>query len=1122
MKERRWFGSPGCGKTNRLSTVGIPAAVTKYGPDKVLVTSYTRAAAHEIASRGIPVAGNMVGTLHKIMYNALGNPELTEKHIKEWNNSVTQPYRLTGKSAGSLDEGASGDMPVKTAGMVSGDDLMDEINISRARMIPFEKWPGRHQMFFDEWTKFKQKNGYMDFADLIEKGHRDFPMAPGRPRVIFVDEAQDLTPIQLSLVRKWGQDCDYFILVGDDDQCQRAGQTVLTVNGYKNIENLDPITDKLLAYSRNDAVVFGKRNGGYSFLKAQRPYIGYFYNVKCNKKCVETTSNHLWYVKWNKTARQQHCVYLMQKNEKFRIGRCKLIRSDGCLHLGVRCRGERADAAWIICVTGSKKEASIYENYYSTVYGLPLVMFKAVNENELYTQKTLDEIFFLLSNNHSQRERAAQLLRSLVMDIQYPFWESDNISRSGNRILTVRSCNLKENIMDLPAHRGNQKVDWKPITSIETQYSANKETVYSLQVEKYKTYISNGIVTHNCVYGFTGASANAFLDPPISNKFKTVLGQSYRVPKAVFKIADRLIKSVEMREPKIYRPRDAEGEVTRHCGTWKKPKTFINAVTRDAEAGKTVMVLASCSYMLDPTKKLLTKYAIPFHNPYRKRRGDWNPLARGGHSRTTAIDILVAFLSYGKDENWWTVQQLLKWLPHIRTYDAGLIRKKAKAAFDVLKKLVDEKADGLETSRHIFSQIVNEYGIEPALDRDVSWLSSSLKVQKKRSVQFPIEIYRKNGRDGILKPPLITIGTIHCSPYDEQILTTDGYLSIGKLNSVKHRLVSYASKTNQLIWGGRNSKKGTPRKGMGYEFIVAKNFYNGRLITITTNQSKTRVTPAHKIQVKFSEDFFHKWVVYLMRRGDWWRVGSCTSGNRPYKSGGVTGRLATEQADSVWVLKVCKTKEEALFQKSIIQGKYGIPGLTFEAAKSRILNSKQLHVIHNITKEQINYRIDKLLKDFGLYRNIPLWRRQDGDIGKKNMRGMFLTVAANVLDGYMEIPVVNNSFLLKGWSFNHKPIWSKIKTSFCEFSGDVFSLEVLPYGHYISGGAVVHNSVKGGEADSVYLFPDISTAAAKDVGDSEVRDSLFRMFYVGMTRAFEKLTIMAPANVGGRRSYVRF
>ena len=52
------------------------------------------------------------------------------------------------------------------------------------------------------------------------------------------------------------------------------------------------------------------------------------------------------------------------------------------------------------------------------------------------------------------------------------------------------------------------------------------------------------------------------------------------------------------------------------------------------------------------------------------------------------------------------------------------------------------------------------------------------------------------------------------------------------------------------------------------------------------------------------------------------------------------------------------------------------------------------------------------------------------------------------------------------------------------------------------------HSVKGGQADVVYLFPDLSQAADAQYGRGGVdRDSVVRLFYVGATRAYEQLHV---------------
>lgn len=52
------------------------------------------------------------------------------------------------------------------------------------------------------------------------------------------------------------------------------------------------------------------------------------------------------------------------------------------------------------------------------------------------------------------------------------------------------------------------------------------------------------------------------------------------------------------------------------------------------------------------------------------------------------------------------------------------------------------------------------------------------------------------------------------------------------------------------------------------------------------------------------------------------------------------------------------------------------------------------------------------------------------------------------------------------------------------------------------------HSVKGGQADVVYLFPDLSQAGeAQYERGGQARDPVIRLFYVGATRAYERLYV---------------
>src|SRR3954447_4664398 len=82
--EYRIFGPPGTGKTTNL-TRQIRRAAERFGKDSVLVTSFSRAAAAELAGQDLPVSSDRIGTLHSHCWHALGRPAIGEVHVEEWN-----------------------------------------------------------------------------------------------------------------------------------------------------------------------------------------------------------------------------------------------------------------------------------------------------------------------------------------------------------------------------------------------------------------------------------------------------------------------------------------------------------------------------------------------------------------------------------------------------------------------------------------------------------------------------------------------------------------------------------------------------------------------------------------------------------------------------------------------------------------------------------------------------------------------------------------------------------------------------------------------------------------------------------------------------------------------------
>lgn len=260
------------------------------------------------------------------------------------------------------------------------------------------------------------------------------------------------------------------------------------------------------------------------------------------------------------------------------------------------------------------------------------------------------------------------------------------------------------------------------------------------------------------IYAWRGADPRIFLDYPIPQDQERLLRQSYRVSRAVHDLALRVIGEVHDRAPVDYLPRDEEGEVARSGATWRYPEPLLPLLEEAAAGGETVMVLATCSFFLSPLLACLRRHALPFANPYRLRRGDWNPVRLGDAKRTTAADRVLAFLRmdssvWGAEAREWTVHDLERWVPALKA--EGLLTRGVKERL---------KAGDFHLHRDfgsLFEGGLDSEHAGKALDGDLAWFRAHLLDKHARALRYVLEIAERRGAKLLRDPPRIVPGTVH-------------------------------------------------------------------------------------------------------------------------------------------------------------------------------------------------------------------------------------------------------------------------------------------------------------------------------------------------------------------------
>lgn len=288
------------------------------------------------------------------------------------------------------------------------------------------------------------------------------------------------------------------------EPCQLPGTSVVMEGGQtKPIEQITK-NDRVVGLERASLQLTGwNKSGTGKKVKgtASRQYEGIIYHISVGEAETNATDNHKFTVRYNKAEAAKYYVYLMKKGERWRVGISQLKNSRGS-GMRDRIRGEKADALWIVSQGYENKiDAQIQETIIGLKYRIPQTVWntgkpgRICEKNDDQISRIYDEIGVQVID-----KGARELLGNRINHPQIIRNKGKESTTSG---FTVEACNLMPKVYEvLMPHKtatGTIVAQYQQITRIRTE--EYQGPVYSLSVEG-QHYISDGIVTHNCLYGW--------------------------------------------------------------------------------------------------------------------------------------------------------------------------------------------------------------------------------------------------------------------------------------------------------------------------------------------------------------------------------------------------------------------------------------------------------------------------------------------------------------------------------------------------------------------------------------------------------------------------------------------
>lgn len=227
--------------------------------------------------------------------------------------------------------------------------------------------------------------------------------------------------------------------------------------------------------------------------------------------------------------------------------------------------------------------------------------------------------------------------------------------------------------------------------------------------------------------------------------------------------------------------------------------------------------------------------------------------------------------------------------------------------------------------------------------------------------------------------------------------------------------------------------------------------YCDDLVNIETEDGKrSSYTKDHIAITKYrNKELDDKFIVYLMRKGDKFRIGSSFYSRKGKGGMGFVERLSHQIADDIWILDVFDSRHQALEEEYWTSWRFGIPTWSFAETKDADSPRTPYYASLWDRVSDLEANASQCLDYYGRDILYPFYNKDQILWGNRPQE----IRACNLLTG-MRVCVYQNEAINTSVKSG---LWKSIKVSRVSYSGPVYSMDIEETETYVADGVLTHN-----------------------------------------------------------------